>query len=116
MKVRPAWLEVADVSPIDIQATSLLNLDLGEREAIALATRIGAGQIVMDETLGKAAAAKLGLQVIGTLGVLREAAQRGLIDLPETIRRLQETRFRIAKHILEEVLRTAPERRPGQSL
>jgi predicted nucleic acid-binding protein len=105
MKQRPAWLEVIAAPQAEFSNAEFAQLDLGEREAISLATTIRADQIVIDEMRGRQVASALGLQVIGTLGILREASLRGLIDLPRTIKRLQETRFRIAKHILEDVLR-----------
>jgi predicted nucleic acid-binding protein len=45
-----------------------------------------------------------GLTVVGKVGILRDAVRKGLIDLPQTIARLRETRFRIAERILEDVL------------
>jgi predicted nucleic acid-binding protein len=44
------------------------------------------------------------LTVVGKVGILRDAVRKGLIDLPQTIARLRETRFRIAERILEDVL------------
>jgi predicted nucleic acid-binding protein len=42
--------------------------------------------------------------VIGTLGVLLEAAERGLVDLPEATARLQQTTFYVSPEVLEPLL------------
>lgn len=56
-----------------------LELDKGEAESIALAMEGAADLILLDEQLGRHAAARLGLTMIGTLGVLIAAKDRGLI-------------------------------------
>jgi predicted nucleic acid-binding protein len=49
----------------------------GEAEVIALALELGADQVVLDEVRGRDVATRLGLKVVGTLGILRAAqAQR----------------------------------------
>ena len=54
--------------------------ELGEGEvvAIALAAKLGYG-VLMDDLQGRSAAAMLKLRVIGTVGVLILARERGLI-------------------------------------
>lgn len=63
-------------------APSLLEtgLDAGEREAIALALALTADFIVMDDLAGRRLAARLGLEVTGSAGILVRARQQGLID------------------------------------
>jgi predicted nucleic acid-binding protein len=94
----PVWLEIRSHSAAP--DPSLARLDLGEREAIALAEELAADQIVLDEMLGRRAAQKRGLTVIGTVGVLRDAASEGLLDLRSSIERLQRTNFHISPAIL----------------
>ena len=57
-------------------------LDEGECEAIALAGEVGADLLLIDDRQGRREAKRRNLRVIGTLGVLAEAAAKGLIDLP----------------------------------
>ena len=61
---------------------NLLRHDLGagESEAIVLARETGADFVLMDERLGRSAARNLGLKVVGLVGVLIEARERGLIS------------------------------------
>jgi len=62
------WLRVV---PLRAPAgSSLMHLDDGERDAIALAEEQQAGLLLMDERDGAAAARARNLKVIGALGVL----------------------------------------------
>src|SRR5580692_716656 len=76
----PPWLQV---QPLRSQPDRGLDyLDPGEREAIAPAEELRADQILLDEADARQEAARRKLPFIGTLGVLRRAAQVGVIDLP----------------------------------
>ena len=57
-----------------------LNLDKGESEAIALALEMNADLVLMDERRGRFMARRLGLEVIGVLGVMVEAKHKGHLD------------------------------------
>jgi predicted nucleic acid-binding protein len=59
-------------------------LDLGEKESIALALRLG-GSLLMDEERGRHYGRQSGLSVRGTLGTLIEAHSRGMIS-PDQLR------------------------------
>lgn len=101
----PDWMEIVAVKK---QTDCMLDtLDAGEREAILLAETIQAGHIIIDEREGRRIAQQRGLKVIGTLGVLRDAARSEMLDLPYTLRRLQEAGFYVSKQVLESVLRDA---------
>ena len=70
--------------------------------------------MLIDERDGRRAARSRDLAVIGTLGVLEEAAVRGLIDLPTALARLQATTF-YASAALFEALLARDAARKGQS-
>jgi predicted nucleic acid-binding protein len=57
----------------------------------------------MDETLGVRIAREQGLAVPGTLGVLLQAASRGLVDMEKALTDLQNTDFRCSRRVMEEV-------------
>jgi predicted nucleic acid-binding protein len=44
------------------------------------------------------------LKVFGLLGVLRDAAQAGLVDLPIAVDRLRQTDFRASPELLKSLL------------
>jgi len=82
--IETGGLTVHEVSPIAEDG-----LDLGERAAIALARAIGAG-LLMDDRAARAYAEAHGLRVIGTLGILVRARNRGLVpELKPLIDRLR---------------------------
>jgi hypothetical protein len=55
------------------------NLGRGEREAIALAMDTGADLVILDDQQGRLVSRVKGLSVTGTIGVLIEAKERGVI-------------------------------------
>lgn len=105
----PAWIRVATVSAEDLASVSG-SLDLGERAAIALAERIGADLLLIDETAGRAEARRRRIRVTGILGVLRAAAEKGLVHVPDLLRRLRATNF----YVDEDLLRSVFERWRGE--
>lgn len=72
------WIKRQPVRNAPLVAALRLELDTGEAEVIALAVESGAALILRDERLGRRAAQCLGLTVVGTLGVLNAAKDRGL--------------------------------------
>jgi len=56
------------------------DLGLGEAESIALALELGADLILLDEKEGRHTAQRLGLRVMGIVGILLEAKTQGAID------------------------------------
>jgi predicted nucleic acid-binding protein len=92
----PAWLEVRPSTNPRLQ----LNLGPGELEAITLALELRADVILIDDRRARHVAADLKLNVIGTLAVLVEAKQKGLIDLDQAVARLTATSFRIHPSVL----------------
>jgi predicted nucleic acid-binding protein len=98
----PPWTTIVTVNQSDIAHISEV-LDLGERAAIALAQQIQADLLLIDETAGRAEARRLNLRITGTLGVLRAAAEAGLIDVHDVIIRLRETSFYVDDSLLRKV-------------
>lgn len=88
----PPWLQFIPVTAEEI-ASVIDALDLGERAAIALAERVHADFVLIDETDGRAEAMRRSLRVTGTLGVLRTAAEEGLVDIHDVLARLSTTNF-----------------------
>ncbi len=80
------------------------SLDLGETEAIALAEELRVDWLLIDETMGRNEAARRGLQTIGTLGILREGHQAGLLDLRTAIDSLTAGGFRVSQSLIQLLL------------
>lgn len=102
IKNPPLWLEVQTVSTID---QSLNRLDIGEQSAITLAQTLPADLLLIDERLGRKKAIERSIQIIGTLGILDEAGERGWIDLAHSLTQLQQTNFRISRQMIKELLK-----------
>ena len=91
MASSPPWLETH--GPRQPLVTPTLLLGAGEQEVITLAQDLHAGLVLMDDMEGREEAEHHGLAIMGTLRVLELAAERGLIDFPTAITRLQATSF-----------------------
>ena len=93
------WLEV--LSPKS--SVTVAQLDLGESEAIALATEMHAEVLLIDEQAGRQEAVRRGLKVAGTLSILDEADQIGLVQFDKAVDRLRQTSFRVSEAVLSEI-------------
>ena len=96
----PAWVTVQSPQTVKLS----LEVDAGELEAICLAQEIHAVAILMDDRAGRNAAMGCGLAVIGTIGLLEQAAVRGHIELPPTLERLRQTNARLDPGLIRAVL------------
>ena len=97
---RPAWLEVRQIA--NPSKENIKELDLGESEAIALAEQYKPDVLLLiDQETGRLEAKRRHIPTTGTLGILDDAARRGLVDLPLAIQRLRSTNFRAADSLLE---------------
>lgn len=109
----PPWLQVCHPRLIP-EDDSLRQLDPGERAAILLAQHEGDVLLLIDDAAGRTEAARRGIPTTGTLGILRAAAVRGLLDLPAALNKLTATNFRVSKSLVAELL-AEDARREGQS-
>jgi predicted nucleic acid-binding protein len=97
----PGWLEVSSPEKVIVFAL----LDLGESQAIALATEMKADALLIDEQAGRQEATRRGLKVAGTLSVLDDADQAGFVDFEEGVARLRKTSFRVSEAVLREIMK-----------
>jgi predicted nucleic acid-binding protein len=101
----PDWIEIRSVRDRNYQQLLELTLDKGESSAIALALELENVLLIIDDLKARKEAKRLGLSMTGTLGVLYAAKQKGLIPaLKPYLDALQSVDFRVAPHILEELL------------
>lgn len=96
----PDWLDPKEANSQD---PKLGHLDSGEIAAIALAEAASDSLLLIDDAAGRAEAVRRGIQTLGTLGILQQAAQGGLVDLPLALKRLVETNFRVSRALLADL-------------
>jgi predicted nucleic acid-binding protein len=99
----PAWLEIRTVRESQ-NDSALQQIDLGERAAILLAQEEHDVLLLIDDAAGRAEANRRGIPNTGTLGVLRAAARRNLLDLSAALTPLAATNFRVSRLIIEQLL------------
>jgi predicted nucleic acid-binding protein len=89
----------------------LHELDRGEAEAVALAVENPNALLILDERRGRLAARNLGVNLIGTLGVLLVAKRKGLLAAltPELEKLQTQVGFRVRADIKAKVLQEAGE-------
>lgn len=103
------------IYPIKIKDTLAVEvlldeLDLGESETIVLAKEINADWVLMDEKKGRRKLTQLGLQKIGTLGLLLKAKEVGLLtEIRPDIEKLNQTGFNLSEKVIHSVLQQANE-------
>lgn len=108
----PSWLEVRTPSGEIEKGMS----GLGEREAIQLAKELHA-QLLCDDKQGVSRARREGLSVMGSLGVLREAHARHLLEITEAIALLRsKTDFRLPEDLLPDIVKEANAMRQARTL
>ncbi len=105
-----AWIKTVSVKDSLAVEVLLDELDSGEAETIVLARELGADWVLMDEKRGRRKLTQLGLQKIGTVGILLKAKQVGLVrELRPELERLREEGFGISQPVIDAVLRQAGE-------
>jgi predicted nucleic acid-binding protein len=100
----PAWVDIRQTLASHLSDPSMAGLDAGERDAIALALELHADLVLMDDEEGAAVARAKGLEVTGTLGVLKRAGQRQLLDLADAFNRIKRTNFRYRRDVMDALL------------
>lgn len=101
----PAWIEVS--TGYDHKQFQILKLELdpGEASAIALALENPGSRIILDESKGRSVAKRLGLKVVGTIGVIIKAKEQGIIKSGKDIlEKLEKHGFWLSEHLKSQVL------------
>jgi len=107
--VNAGWLEVVD----DLawpEGVSKPRLDPGESAALAMALGSAGSSLLIDEQRGRKAARRLGVRVVGVLGLLLLAKQAGHLDaVAPALERLNAERYFISPALCADVLGMAGE-------
>jgi predicted nucleic acid-binding protein len=110
--LQASWIRVVD----NPAPSADLGLDPGETAAILVAESLHADLLLIDERLGRAVAQERGLAVRGTLGVLVQARQLGVLSkLQPVIDALVGEGFRIAPALVRLALEQVGEGAEGDS-
>ncbi len=102
------WLQVYPAPVANLPAT----LDDGEREAIALALTVPQPRILLDEQEARRVAQGLGLQVMGTLGILLLAKENQVILQVRSLldAMIQDAQYWVSASLYEQLLHLAGEK------
>ncbi len=105
------WIERKAIANPPLVATLRLELDPGEAEAIACALENQAELLLIDERRGRRTAERLGIPIIGLIGVLLIAKRQGLITQlrPHLDSLRNSAGFWIGKELYDRVLRDSGE-------
>jgi predicted nucleic acid-binding protein len=99
LKLPPQWVKFRTATSI----VASLPLGKGEREAICLALELHADLLIVDDKKARRIAKEHGLVLTGTLGILRAGHDKGLVKLPETIRELLQSGFRLSEKLVKQI-------------
>ncbi len=103
------WIKVEQPHNLLLVFSLKLILDSGEAEAIALACMKG-NRIILDDKQARNIAKRMKLNVIGTIGILVNAKNSGIIKaVKPLIEELERNNFYIGEHLKNEALEIAGE-------
>ena len=104
------WIRTMTVQDRLAVEVLLDDLDLGEAETIVLAREMGADWVLMDEKKARRKLTQLGLNKIGTVGILLKAKQLGLLPvIRPDLERLSQQGFSLSQAVIDAVLQQANE-------
>lgn len=105
------WIRVLEVKDRSFVRLLEVELDRGESEAIALACELNADFVLLDEKNARSRAKRVGLRILGTIGILIWAKKTGHIpSLRAQLDALQEqARFRMSPELYEKALKSISE-------
>ena len=105
------WIKTVHVTDVqDISTYMRSGLDLGEAAVFALAKEHDAQFVIIDELKARQHAARIGLPCKGTVGILLEAKEEGLINVIKPLLiRLQANGIRLSESLINNALQEAGE-------
>lgn len=87
-------------------------IDKGEAETVVLAEELNADAVLIDDLKARKIAKFRGLKVIGTIGILLNAVDKGFInDIKPLLDKLIKQKIRISEELYEHALELANERK-----
>lgn len=106
----PNWMKIIELKDDEQYLKLAKNLGKGEASSIALALEVENSLLIIDEKKGRKIAEELGVEIIGSLGILIKAKDKGIIQsVKEVIALIEKTNFRISEAVKKKVLNEAGE-------
>lgn len=104
------WITVQPVTGVLAVQVLQNELDTGESEAIVLARELHAELLLLDERTATRKARSIGLQTIGTLGLLLLAKEQGIVRaIKPMLGELRQSGFHMSIPLYRQVLESAGE-------
>ncbi len=101
------WVTRRSIQNVPLATALQRDLDTGEAETIALALEMKADLVLMDEREGRHIAQRLGLNVVGVVGILIAAKAHSLVDTIQPL--LDDLRHKAGFYLNDAVYRKALE-------
>jgi predicted nucleic acid-binding protein len=106
----PEWIEIRVASDEFRQRILELQIDKGEASAIALAIELSDSVVILDDYKARKLAESLGIQIIGTIGIIIKAKRQGVIEsIKPFLQKIRQTDFRISEEIEKRALEESGE-------
>src|ERR1700761_218983 len=106
----PAWIEIQEPKDKNYQSIIEASVDKGEASTIALGFEYDDCLLIIDDLKARKFAQQLGLKITGTIGLLVEAKQSGIINsVTEILVKIKQTDFRISPKLELIILKQAGE-------
>jgi len=106
----PSWIAIRQITNQKQYFELVKNLGKGEASSITLAFEFDDSLLIIDERKGRKVAEEMEIEIIGSLGVLIKAKEKGTIEsVKEILNLIDKTNFRISNSIKEQVLKKAGE-------
>ncbi|HEY6345574.1 MAG TPA: DUF3368 domain-containing protein [Bryobacteraceae bacterium] len=106
----PAWIGVKALSRPPEPRVVSTTIGPGECEVISLGLEVNAERVILDDQPARRLAARLGLRVIGTLGLLLAAKDRGFVTrIKPELERLRDVQFFMDQDLYDRVIGQAGE-------
>jgi len=106
----PNWIEIIKIKNQGGYLELRKLLGKGEASSIILAEELTGSLLIIDEKRGRKIAKEKKLDIIGSLGILLKAKEKGEINsIREMITTIEKTDFRISKTIKQQLIKLSGE-------
>ncbi|MCB0846853.1 MAG: DUF3368 domain-containing protein [Bacteroidetes bacterium] len=106
----PGWISIVKISDNQQYLKLSESLGKGEASSITLALEEKNSLLIIDEKKGRKIAKELQIEIIGSLGILLKAKEKGIIkSVREILDSIDNTNFRVSDPIKQKLLKEAGE-------